>query len=233
MNMEPRLKVLVIEDEPDMAMGLRDNLAFEGYEVLTAADGERGVQMAEKERPSCILLDVMLPGIDGFEACQRMRKRGIRAPIIMLTARGQEIDKVRGLELGADDYMTKPFGLQELLARIRAVLRRAGAGPDHGVPEEIVLSRTHVSLRTGRVARGKKEAALGHYEAEILKMLLRTPGAVVERRGLLREIWGLENEPMNRSVDNHVVSLRRKIEEDPARPRHILTVHGFGYKLVL
>ena len=115
-----------------MAMGLRDNLSFEGYEVLSASDGEKGVLLAERERPSCILLDVMLPGIDGFEACQRMRKRGVRAPIIMLTARGQEIDKVRGLELGADDYITKPFGLQELLARIRAVLRRAGNQQDSG-----------------------------------------------------------------------------------------------------
>jgi DNA-binding response OmpR family regulator len=230
--MGTKRKVLVIEDEPDMAMGLRDNLSFEGYEVLSASDGERGVLLAERERPSCILLDVMLPGIDGFEACQRMRKRGVRAPIIMLTARGQEIDKVLGLELGADDYITKPFGLQELLARIRAVLRRAGNQQDSGTPDEIVLSRAQVSFSTGRVIRGRKEASLGHYEAEILKMLLRRPGEVVERKDILKEIWGLENEPLNRSVDNHVVSLRRKIEDDPAHPRHILTVHGFGYKVV-
>ena len=230
--MSAKRKILVIEDEPDMAMGLRTNLEFDGYAVITAPDGERGLALAVSERPSCILLDLMLPGIDGFETCQRIRKEGIRAPIIVLTARGQEIDKVRGLELGADDYVTKPFGLQELLARIRAVLRRVGPDTGSPMPEEVVLGKARISFATGKVTRGRKEHALGYYETEILKMLLRSPGAVVERKDLLREIWDLENEPMNRSVDNHVVSLRRKIEEDPSCPKHILTVHGFGYKAV-
>ena len=153
--------------------------------------------------------------------------------MIMLTARGQEVDKVRGLELGADDYITKPFGLRELLARIRAVLRRAGKSAGEAFAEEVRIAKARVSFWTGRITRGKKEMALGYYEGEILKILLQNQGNVVERKFLLKEIWGLENEPMNRSVDNHVVSLRRKIEDDPIDPRHILTVHGFGYKLVL
>jgi DNA-binding response OmpR family regulator len=230
--MAAALKVLVIEDDPDMATGLRDNLRFEGYEVLTATSGETGVQLAAEAQPACVLLDVMLPGIDGFEACRRLRRAGFRAPIIMLTARGQEIDKVRGLELGADDYLTKPFGLQELLARIRAVIRRAGATAGNDVPDTVSIGKSRVTFSSGRVVRGKREATLGHFECEILKMLLRRAGEVVERKELLKEIWGLENEPMNRSVDNHVVSLRRKIEEDPTVPRHLLTVHGFGYKVV-
>jgi DNA-binding response OmpR family regulator len=227
-----KVKVLIIEDEPDMAMGLRDNLEFEGYEVITATDGERGLQLAGKDRPACVLLDIMLPGIDGFETCSRLRRAGLRMPIIMLTARGQEVDKVRGLEIGADDYLTKPFSLRELLARIHAVLRRAGPAAEP-LPGELQIGKALVSFATGRVQRGRKELTIGYYEAEILRMLWAAQGGVVERKDLLKEIWGLENEPMNRSVDNHVVSLRRKLEEDPTDPRHLLTVHGFGYKLVL
>jgi DNA-binding response OmpR family regulator len=148
-----------------------------------------------------------------------------------LTARGQEIDKVRGLELGADDYVTKPFGLQELLARIRAVLRRAGEGTE-GIADSIKIGKVQITFSTGRILRGQKELTLGYYEGEILKILLKREGKVVDRKELLKEVWGVENEPMNRSVDNHVVSLRRKIEEDPTEPRHLLTVHGLGYKLV-
>ena len=229
--MANKVMILVIEDEPDMAMGLRDNLEFEGYEVITAADGERGIQLALRDKPSCILLDIMLPGIDGFETCSRLRRAGVRTPIIMLTARGQEVDKVRGLEIGADDYLTKPFSLRELLARIHAVLRRAAPAAD-APPETLQVGRSLVSFATGRVQRGRKELTIGYYEAEILKMLWAARGSVVERKDLLKEIWGLENEPLNRSVDNHVVSLRRKLEEDPTDPRHLLTVHGFGYKLV-
>ncbi len=215
-----------------MAMGIRDNLEFEGYEVVTAPDGEKGLALAGKERFACVLLDVMLPGIDGFETCHRLRKAGVRVPIIMLTARGQEIDKVRGLELGADDYITKPFGLQELLARIRAVIRRAGNTVTEPA-QEIKIGQARICFSTGRVQRGRREQSLGYYECEILKMLLRLQGTVVDRKEILKEIWSLENEPMNRSVDNHVVSLRRKIEEDPTNPRHIITVHGFGYRLVM
>lgn len=226
-------KILVIEDEPDMAMGLRDNLEFEGYEVLTAASGEDGLEVAVEEKPDCILLDIMLPGIDGFETCRRLRKKGIRAPVLMLTARGQEVDKVYGLELGADDYITKPFSLKELVARIRASLRRYTAETPSDAREEFQLGDVKIDLSSSRIARGEEELPLGHYEGCILKLLRKRAGDVVDRTDLLKEIWGLENEPLNRSVDNHVVSLRRKIEENPSSPRHIITVHGVGYKLVL
>ncbi len=227
-------KILIVEDEPDMAMGLRDNLQFEGYQVAVAHDGETGLRLALQIRPTLILLDVMLPGIDGFEVCRRMRAKGILAPILMLTARSQEIDKVRGLELGADDYVTKPFGVRELLARIKAALRRDALAQanQNSVAEDLTVGSARVSFLAGKVQRGRKEMPLGHYEAEILKILIAGAGQVVDRARILSEVWGVDNEPMNRSVDNHIVSLRRKIEEDPEKPRHLLTVHGFGYKFV-
>jgi DNA-binding response OmpR family regulator len=233
MKAEPELKgsrILVVEDDPDMAMGLRDNLQFEGYAVTVASSGEKGLEAAGSDRPHLILLDVMLPGIDGFEVCRRLRARGVKCPILMLTARGQEIDKVRGLELGADDYITKPFGVRELLARIKAALRRARDRDEPEPLEDTTIGAAKVSFIGGKVVRGRREFPLGHYEAEILRMLITEPGRVIDRARILSAVWGLENEPMNRSVDNHIVSLRRKIEEDPAKPRHILTVHGFGYK---
>ena len=225
-------KILVIEDEPDMAMGLRDNLEFEGYEVITAASGEDGIELAATEVPHCLLLDIMLPGIDGFETCRRLRKKGLRAPILMLTARGQEVDKVRGLELGADDYITKPFGLKELVARIRAALRRYDPDGGSGTVQDVRLGDSTLDFNRSLILRDGDEISLGHYETQILRMLWDCEGQVVSRVDLLKEIWGLENEPMNRSVDNHVVSLRRKIESNPSSPRHLLTVHGVGYKLV-
>jgi two-component system alkaline phosphatase synthesis response regulator PhoP len=225
-------RILVIEDDPDMVMGLRDNLQFEGYQVTAAASGEEGLRAALKEEPQVILLDVMLPGIDGFEVCQRLRAKGIKSPILMLTARGQEIDKVRGLELGADDYITKPFGLRELLARIKAALRRFQSEDAPPPPSEVEIGAVRVSFLAGKILRGKRSLPLGHYEAEILRILMAAEGQVVDRARMLSAVWGLDNEPLNRSVDNHIVSLRRKIEEDAARPRHILTVHGFGYKFV-
>ena len=225
--------ILVIEDEADLAMGLRDNLEFEGYSVVTAEDGETGLALAAKHEPQCILLDLMLPGIDGFETCRRLREQGVRAPILMLTARSQEIDKVRGLELGADDYVTKPFGIRELIARIRAALRRFNAPRDEGeTSAELSIGPVRVFLETSRLEKDGREIPLGYYETEILRILLARRGETVTRLELLREIWGLENEPMNRSADNHIVSLRRKIEETPTSPRHLLTVHGQGYKLV-
>ena len=231
--MTKKTTVLVVEDEPDMAMGLRHNLEYEGYEVLAAGDGEGGIDIARENAPSCILLDIMLPGIDGFETCVRLRRLGIRAPIIMLTARGQEIDRVRGLELGADDYVTKPFGVQELLARIRAAIRRASQSSFVTHSEEVEIGDARVSFLRGTITRGEEDLPMGYYESEILRMLLEKPGEVVERQTMLKDIWSVENEPMNRSADNHVVSLRRKIETEPTKPAHILTVHGLGYKIVL
>jgi DNA-binding response OmpR family regulator len=216
-----------------MAMGLRDNLQFEGYQVQVISDGAKAVKWILEEKPALVLLDVMLPGMDGFKVCQLLRESGFSSPILMLTARGQEIDKVRGLELGADDYITKPFGVRELLARIKAALRRfKPPSTAHLEDAEIDLDGIKISFSINRITRGRKNIPMGHFESEILKMLISRSGEIIDRVTMLKEIWGLENEPMNRSVDNHIVSLRRKIETNPAKPKHILTVHGFGYKFV-
>ena len=221
-------RILVVEDDTDMSQGLKDNLEFEGYEVDLAEDGETGIQLAQKHMPDCILLDVMLPDLDGFEVCRRLRENGFNKPIIMLTARSQEIDKVRGLELGADDYVTKPFSLRELLARLKAAIRRSQVAP---TPHQLFeIGNVTIDLTGMRIVRGDKELPLGHYEGRILEMLVSQPGVPVGRDEILGEIWGLKAYPTNRTVDNHVVSLRRKIEEDPTQPRHILTIHGIGYK---
>ena len=225
-------KILVIEDEPDLAMGLRDNLEFEGYTVFIAHNGEDGLDLAVKEQPHCVLLDIMLPGMDGFDTCHAIRKKNIRAPILMLTALSTEVDKVKGLDLGADDYITKPFNLKELMARIRAALRRFEPVLNGKKRRKFKVGRATVLLDRSMIQIEDEDIPLGHYETQILEMLSQEPGSIIDRQQLLSEIWGLDNEPMNRSVDNHIVSLRRKIEEDPKSPRHIITVHGFGYKLV-
>ena len=226
------VKILVIEDEPDLAMGLRDNLEFEGYTVFIAHNGEDGLDLAVKEQPHCVLLDIMLPGMDGFDTCHAIRKKNIRAPILMLTALSTEVDKVKGLDLGADDYITKPFNLKELMARIRAALRRFEPVLTGKKRRKFKVGRATVLLDRSMIQIEDEDIPLGHYETQILEMLSQEPGSIIDRQQLLSEIWGLDNEPMNRSVDNHIVSLRRKIEEDPKSPRHIITVHGFGYKLV-
>ena len=223
-------KVLIVEDDPDMAGGLRDNLQFEGYEVLHAETGTEGLGSAIQEKPDLILLDVMLPGMDGFEVCRSIRESGSIVPILMLTARGQEIDVVRGLELGADDYITKPFGLRELLARIKAALRRTG--PASGLARQLKIGPAEVDLTRGRVLRGGQTHVLGHYEIEIMQMLVERAECNVSRNELLDTIWGESAFPTDRTVDNHIVSLRRKIEANPKKPQHILTVHGIGYKFV-
>ena len=225
-------RILVIEDEPDLAMGLRDNLEFEGYTVFIAHNGEDGLDLAVKEQPHCVLLDIMLPGMDGFDTCHAIRKKNIRAPILMLTALSTEVDKVKGLDLGADDYITKPFNLKELMARIRAALRRFEPVLTGKKRRKFKVGRATVLLDRSMIQIEDEDIPLGHYETQILEMLSQEPGSIIDRQQLLSEIWGLDNEPMNRSVDNHIVSLRRKIEEDPKSPRHIITVHGFGYKLV-
>ncbi|MFQ5413483.1 MAG: response regulator transcription factor [Phycisphaerae bacterium] len=222
-------RILVAEDEPDMVMGLRDNLQFDGHEVIEAVDGEAALQAALHDRPDLILLDVMMPKLDGLAVCRRVREAGVRVPILMLTARSQEIDVIRGLEAGADDYVAKPFSVRELLARIKAALRRTGAT---GVSKVIRVGESTVDLVTGKVERGDTVCSLGHFEAEILKMLVERAEQPVERNEILEAIWGLSGFPANRTVDNHIVSLRRKIEPDPKHPRHLVTVHSIGYKFV-
>ncbi len=223
-------RILVAEDEKDMAMGLRDNLQFEGYEVVLAADGEAALQAASEHSPDLILLDIMMPKMDGLEVCRRIRESGYTLPILMLTAKSQEIDIVRGLEVGADDYVTKPFSIRELLARIKAALRRTDAGK--GLSRILRVGETTIDLIKGKVERGTETFNLGHFELEILKMLVENAEQPVERNKLLDVIWGLEGFPATRTVDNHIVSLRRKIEPDAKNPKHIVTVHSIGYKFV-
>jgi two-component system alkaline phosphatase synthesis response regulator PhoP len=223
-------RILVADDEASMAMGLRDNLQFEGYQVIVAGDGEAALQAATRESPDLILLDIMMPKIDGLEVCRRIREAGFMVPILMLTAKGQEIDIVRGLEVGADDYITKPFSIRELLARVKAALRRTGAGK--GLSRILRIGEASVDLVKGKVERGDATFNLGHFEVEILKILVENAETPVDRSKLLDVIWGLEGFPTTRTVDNHIVSLRRKIEPDPKHPRHIVTVHSIGYKFV-
>lgn len=223
-------RILIAEDESDMAMGLRDNLQFEGYDVVVAGDGQAALQAAMTQNPDLVLLDIMMPKMDGLEVCKRIRQAGFTIPILMLTAKGQEIDVVRGLEVGADDYITKPFSIRELLARIKAALRRTGVGK--GLPRTISIGDATVDLVKGRVERDEQVYNLGHFELEILKMLIENAEQPVERNKLLDVIWGLEGFPVTRTVDNHIVSLRRKIEPDPKNPRHIVTVHSIGYRFL-
>ncbi len=203
---------------------------IEGYEVIVAADGEEALEKANSERPDLILLDVMMPKRDGLEVCKMVRDAGFTVPILMLTAKSQEIDVVRGLEVGADDYITKPFSVREVLARIKAALRRSGSSPS--VAKVVHIGIAEVDLVKGKVVKGEETFNLGHFEIEILKMLIEHAEQPVERNNLLDVIWGLSAFPANRTVDNHIVSLRRKIEKDPKHPQHIITVHSVGYKFI-
>lgn len=226
----PRKTILVIEDEPHIVMGLRDALEFEGFSVISAGKGKDGVQLARAEGPDAIILDLMLPDINGYAVCEELRRVSPFVPIIMLTARSQETDKIRGLDAGADDYVTKPFSVNELIARMRAILRRASR--PGAAPEIVDVGEAKVSFAThSLVARGV-EHALSFYEVELLRLLVERAGQPVSRDEILQKIWGLEASPTNRTVDNFIVKLRKKIEEHPDKPTHILTVYGYGYKLV-
>ena len=227
---EAKRTILVIEDEPHIALGLKDALEFEGFRVVAAANGRDGVQLARQERPNAILLDLMLPDVNGYQVCEDIRRFDPFAPIIMLTAKSQEADKIRGLDAGADDYVTKPFSVGELVARLRALFRRTQR------PAEVS------SFRVGDVAinlaqhtlqrEGRKPESLSFYEVELLRLLHERAGQPVSRDEILNKIWGLEASPTNRTIDNFIVKLRRKLEDQPDKPEHILTVYGFGYKLV-
>ena len=222
-------RILIVDDEPAIVRGLEDNLRFEGYETLAATGGDEGLARALSEAPDLILLDVMMPGRSGWEVCRELRRRGVDVPIIMLTARGEETDRVRGLELGADDYVTKPFSLRELLARVRAVLRRPGPRQKF---EELAFGDVRVHPRGRRVTRAGREVRLTRKEYDLLVYLAAHSGDVVTRERLLDEVWGYERFPTTRTVDTHVLRLRRKLEADPDRPQFIHTVHGQGYRFV-
>lgn len=223
-------KILVVEDEPNMVAGLRDNFEFEGYEVITASDGIEGLRLALEESPDLVVLDVMMPRMSGLEVCKQLRVKRGSIPIIMLTARGQELDKVVGLELGADDYVTKPFSIRELLARVKAVLRRTAVLPKH--EEQHSFGDVEVDLRRHRVLRSGKVLDVSSKEFELLKYFICHAGEPLSRDRLLEEVWGYENYPTTRTVDTHLVRLRQKLEPDPEQPQYFLTVHGTGYQFV-
>ena len=223
-------RILVIEDEPDIVRGLRDALEFEGFAVVHAKTGREGVGAFTGGRPDCVILDLMLPDMNGYQVCQEIRRSDTRVPIIMLTARSQEADKIRGLDAGADDYVTKPFSVGELVARIRAIFRRT-----HGsiAPKPITIGDAVLQPAVQTLVRGNDTIELSFYEVKILELLHERAGQPVTRDEILDRIWGIEASPTNRTVDNFIVKLRKKIEPLPDKPQHIVTVYGVGYKLVL
>jgi DNA-binding response OmpR family regulator len=226
----PRRRILVVEDEPDIARGLRDALEFEGFDVATTVSGRAGIKLLRERGADLVLLDLMLPDMNGFAVCEEIRRTHPVVPIIMLTARSQEPDKIRGLESGADDYVTKPFSVGELVARINAIFRRLHR--DAASDEAVLLGQVVIHLHRHELVRGKKSLPLSFYEVEILRLLIERAGEPVTREEILEKIWGVPGHSQSRAVDSFVVKLRKKIEDDPAQPRHILTIYGTGYKLL-
>jgi len=225
-----RMRILIVEDEPAMVAGLRDNFEFEGYEVISADNGVTGLERALNDDPDLVVLDVMMPRMSGLDVCKQLKAKRPSVPIIMLTARGQEIDKVVGLELGADDYVTKPFSIRELMARVKAVLRRAS--PSGPLPEIYRFSDVEVNVRGNQVSRDGKPIELSSKEFALLAYFISHPAETLSRDRLLDDVWGYDNYPNTRTVDTHIVHLRQKLELNPEEPRFILTVHGSGYKFV-
>ena len=224
-------RILLVEDEPDLVRGLTDVLEFEGFEVCNHMEGRPGVREMRERGADLVILDLMLPDINGYQVCEEIRTFNQVVPIIILTARGQELDKIRGLEAGADDYVTKPFSIGELLARIKAILRRLGRTQGKEL-EAIRIGSCEINLKKHTLTRARKTQILTFYEVELLKMLFERADQPVSRDEILDKIWGIEAYPTNRTVDNFVVKLRKKLEENQHHPRHILTVYGYGYKLV-
>ena len=225
--------ILIIEDEPAMQLGLKDNLEIEGHQVELASDGEAGLTKLKEGKYELVLLDVMLPKMSGFDVCKSARAAGVRTPIILLTARGEEIDKVLGLELGADDYITKPFSVRELLARIKAIMRRSQVSDSASETGRIQIGKLTVNFSTFQTEEDGVEVKLSHKEVEILSYLHKNKNKVVSRYDLLEKVWGYEEQISTRTVDNFIVRLRQKVETNANNPRIILTVHGSGYKMVI
>jgi two-component system response regulator VicR len=222
--------VLTVEDDPAILRGLSDNLRFEGYQVITASDGETGYELQREKKPDLIVLDLMLPRMSGLEFCRKLRAEGIQTPILILTARSEEPDRVLGLDLGADDYVTKPFSVRELMARVRALLRRSQ--PHSDVPDDLRFENVEIDFRSYEARRSGQLVEMTRKEFAILRYLASRAGEVVTRDDLLNEVWGFEAYPTSRTVDNHVAGLRAKLETDSSKPEHIKTVHGVGYKFV-
>ncbi|WP_430812146.1 MULTISPECIES: response regulator transcription factor [unclassified Carboxylicivirga] len=225
-------RILIIEDEPDMQTGIKDNLEFEGYEVETAGDGKTGLQKILTGNFDLVLLDVMLPLMSGFEVCKKARHENSPTPIIFLSAKGEEIDKVIGLESGGDDYLTKPFSLRELLARVKAVLRRTQSTPSGSSKGHTTIGRLTVDFNTYTASIDGDAVKMTSKEFEILQYLLRHKNATISRDSLLDNVWGYDFQPTQRTIDNFILKLRQKIEDNPNEPEIIITVHGMGYRLV-
>ncbi len=221
--------ILVIEDDVSIIRGLKDNLEYEGYSVLTETDGKKGLELARTENADLLLLDIMLPGINGYEICRKLKKEKPELPIIMITARGSEMDKVSGLDTGADDYVTKPFSIPELMARIRAVLRRF-TSPEKNTPDHFEFGDVILDFKEYRALKNDKELQLSAKEFEILKYFIAHEGEAVHRHDLLNEVWGFEALPTTRTVDNFILDLRKKLEDDPSHPKFIESVRGIGYR---
>ncbi len=223
--------ILIIEDDPAILMGLRDALSEEHFHVESEADGARGYEHALRESFDCIILDLMLPSMNGRDICKKLRDEGVVTPIIMLTSKGEESDKVLGLELGADDYVTKPFSIRELIARIRAHLRRTQS-PAQSAIHELRFGKVHILFDRLETFVDSVEVKLSSKELAIMKYFAAHEGVAVTREMLLDEVWGYENFPTTRTVDNYILTIRKKLEENPAEPKHILTLHTLGYKFV-
>jgi DNA-binding response OmpR family regulator len=222
-------KILIIEDEPGILLSLKDEFESQGYEAFTAEDGRTGLLMIKQIRPDLVILDIMLPGLDGYEVCKKLRMEGDATPIIMLTVKDKEIDKVLGLELGADDYITKPFSLRELVARVKAVFRRAEArGGEIG---EYRFGNIELDFKRYEAKRGGEKLDLTPLEFQMLQLFIQKKGQVLTRDDFLDAIWGVDNVSVSfRTVDSHIANIRKKIEEDPSNPKYILSIRGVGYK---
>jgi DNA-binding response OmpR family regulator len=228
-----KTRILIVEDDPHIRMGLEEVLRSEGFEIATCCRGDKALEAVSRHRPRLILLDIMLPGLSGYDVCKQLRSQHSHTPILMLTAKGQELDKVAGLEMGADDYVTKPFGLRELLARIHALLRRASLqNPRESSGEIFDLGEARIDAKKFELRRGETVETLSLKELKLLQFFHAHPGEVLSRDRLLTEIWGYNYHGTTRTLDQAIVQLRRKIGDNGSEPRHIVTVHGVGYKLV-
>ena len=223
-------KILIIEDDPAIRTGLKETFTTEGYNVSDAETGTKGFELAGKHDFDLIVLDLILPGKDGIEICKELRSDGVKTPIIMVTSRKEEIDKILGLEIGADDYVTKPFSIRELLARVKALIRRSTYEP--GDIEEVAFANLKIDFKKQEMLKGENPVRLSATEYRILHYFIDHEGEVISRDKFLDEVWGYDSYPTTRTVDNYILSLRKKIEDDPAKPKHLLTIHKVGYKFV-
>jgi len=222
--------ILIIEDDVSILRGLKDNLTFEGYQVHTSTDGQEGLKLALEKHIDLLLLDLMLPGINGYEICRKLKKEKPQLPIIMITARGSEMDTVAGLDVGADDYISKPFGIPELLARVRAVLRRSSK--EEQEIETFSFGNVSLDFKKFRATVNNEQTELSSKEFDIMKYLVEHEQEVIHRHDLLEKVWGFEVTPTTRTVDNYILELRKKLEADPSNPKHIITIRGAGYKFM-